>query len=114
VSSFHLYDIQRKSGLFVRKFGSNGAIDLQENNPDADDVAGDYVFPSDSGETMYISSSSALDTMPIRIQGLDADFKEKEQTITLQGQTRLTLDGTWSRINRAFNDDTNDIAGKKV
>lgn len=39
MSSFHLYDIQRKSGLFVRKFGSNGAIDLQENNPDADDLA---------------------------------------------------------------------------
>ncbi len=114
MSSFHLHDIQRKTGKFIRKFGTHDDVDSNTSNEaiwSYADVAGDYVFPSDSGETMYISSSSALDTMPIRIQGLDADFKEKEQTITLQGQTRLTLDGTWSRINRAFNDDTNDIAG---
>ena len=114
MSSFHLHDIQRKTGKFIRKFGTHDDVDSDTSNEaiwSYADVAGDYVFPSDSGETMYISSSSALDTMPIRIQGLDADFKEKEQTITLQGQTRLTLDGTWSRINRAFNDDTNDIAG---
>lgn len=115
MASFHLHDIQRKTGKFVRKFGTHDDVDsgtaINEAVWSYADVAGDYVFPSDSGETMYISSNSTLDTMPITVQGLDADFKEKEQTITLQGQTRLTLDGTWSRINRAFNGDTNDIAG---
>ena len=115
MSSFHLHDIQRKTGKFIRKFGTHEDVDsgtaINEAVWSYADVAGDYVFPSDSGETMYISSNSTLDTMPITVQGLDADFKEKEQTITLQGQTRLTLDGTWSRINRAFNADTNDIAG---
>lgn len=111
---FHLTDIQRKTGKFVRKFGTHDDVDSDTVNEaiwSYADVAGDYVFPSDSGEVMYISSNNTLDTMPIRVQGLDADFKEKEQTITLQGQTRLTLDGTWSRINRVFNDDTNDVAG---
>ena len=112
--SFHLHDIQRKTGKFIRKFGThddvdnNGAIEAIWSYAD---VAGDYVFPSDSGETMYISSSNALDTMPIRVQGLDPDFKEKEQTVVMQGQTRITLDGKWSRINRVFNDDTNDVTG---
>lgn len=115
MSSFHLHDIQRKTGKFVRKFGTHDDVDsgtaINEAIWSYADVAGDYVFPSDSGETMYISSSSALDTMPIRIQGLDENFEEKEETVLMQGQTRITLDGKWSRINRAFNDDTNDIAG---
>jgi hypothetical protein len=115
MASFHLHDIQRKTGKFIRKFGTHDDIDSGTGINEAvwsyADVAGDYVFPSDAGEVMYISSSSTLDTMPITVQGLDADFKEKQQTVTLQGQTRITLDGTWSRINRVFNDDTNDIAG---
>jgi hypothetical protein len=114
VASFHLSDIQRKTGKFVRKFGTHDDVDSDTINEaiwSYADVAGDYVFPDDVGETMYVSSSNDLDTMPITIQGLDENFKEKTQTITLQGQTRLTLDGTWSRINRAFNDDTDDISG---
>lgn len=114
MSSFHLYDIQRKTSKFVRKFGTHKDIDADVTSEaiwSYGDTAGDYTFPSNSGETMYISSSNALDTMPVTIQGLDENFQEKEQTVTLTGQTRITLDGKWSRINRAFNDDTDDIAG---
>jgi len=114
MASFHLHDIQRKTGKFVRKFGTHDDVDSNTINEaiwSYADVAGDYIFPSDAGEIMYISSNNDNDTMPIRVQGLDENFKEKEQTITLQGQTKLTLDGTWSRINRVFNDDTNDVAG---
>lgn len=113
--SFHHYDIQRKTSKFIRKFGTHDDVDSGTSINEAiwsyADVAGDYVFPSDSGETMYISSSSALDTMPVTVQGLDENFKEKQETVTMQGQTRITLGGKWSRINRAFNGDTNDIAG---
>ena len=114
MSSFHLHDIQRKTGKFIRKFGTHEDIDAGVTSEaiwSYGDTAGDYVFPSDSGETMYISSNNALDTIPVTIEGLDENFKEKSQTVTLTGQTRITLDGKWSRINRAFNDDTNDIAG---
>lgn len=114
MSSFHLADIQRKTGKFVRKFGTHEDVDSDTSNEaiwSYADVAGDYTFPSNGGEVMYVSSNNSIDTMPIKIQGLDSDFREKEQTIFMQGQTRLTLDGTWSRINRVFNDDTNDVAG---
>ena len=115
MASFHLHDIQRKTGKFVRKFGTHDDVDAGVGINEAvwsyADVAGDYVFPSDSGETMYISSNNDLDTMPIRVQGLDEDFKEKEEVVKMQGQTRITLGGKWSRINRVYNDDTDDIAG---
>lgn len=114
MASFHLHDIQRKTGKFVRKFGTHDDVDaltVDEAVWSYADVAGDYVFPSDSGETMYISSNNTLDTMPIRVQGLDENFKEKEEVVIMQGQTRITLGGKWSRINRVFNDDTDDVAG---
>ena len=114
MASFHLADIQRKTGKFVRKFGTHEDVASSTSNEaiwSYADVAGDYVFPNNLGETMYISSNNALDTMPIRIQGLDENFEEKEETVLMQGQTRITLDGKWSRINRVFNDDTNDVAG---
>jgi len=114
MSSFHLADIQRKTGKFVRKFGTHDDVDSNTSNEaiwSYADIAGDYIFPSNSGEVMYISSNNDIDTIPIRIQGLDENFKEKEQTVFMQGQTRITLDGKWSRINRVFNDDTNDVAG---
>lgn len=114
MASFHLHDIQRKTGKFVRKFGTHDDVDSNTINEaiwSYADVAGDYTFPSDAGETMYISSNNDNDTMPIKVQGLDENFKEKEEVVIMQGQTRITLGGKWSRINRMFNDDTNDIAG---
>lgn len=114
MSSFHLADIQRKTGKFIRKFGTHDDVDSNTVNEaiwSYADIAGDYTFPSDSGEVMYISSSNALDTMSIIVQGLDQDFKEKEQKIILQGETSIQLVGLWSRINRVFNNDTNDVSG---
>jgi hypothetical protein len=114
MASFHLHDIQRKTGKFVRKFGTHDDVDSNTTNEAVwsyADVAGDYTFPSDAGETMYISSNNDNDTMPIRVQGLDENFKEKEEVVIMQGQTRITLGGKWSRINRVFNDDTDDVAG---
>lgn len=114
MASFHLHDIQRKTGRFVRKFGTHDDVDSNTTNEAVwsyADVAGDYTFPSDAGETMYISSNNDNDTMPIRVQGLDENFKEKEEVVIMQGQTRITLGGKWSRINRVFNDDTDDVAG---
>ena len=74
MSSFHLHDIQRKTGKFIRKFGTHDDVDsgtaINEAVWSYADVAGDYVFPSDSGETMYISSSNDLDTIPITILNL--------------------------------------------
>ena len=112
--SFHLHDIQRKTGGFIRKFGSANDVDQTEVPTDIwsySDEISTYVFPSDNGEIMYISSSNDLDTTPITIQGLDENFEEKSQTVALTGQTRITLDGLWSRVFRAFNSDASELTG---
>lgn len=112
--SFHLYDIQRKTGDFIRKFGSAFDVDQSETPIDiwsyANDLAS-YPFPNDNGETLYISSSNDLDTTSITIQGLDENFEEKSETISIEGQTRLTLSGLWSRIFRVFNSDSSELTG---
>lgn len=112
--SFHLYDIQRKTPDFVRQFGSAQNIDSGDVPIDIwslADIYPQYTFPSNLGETMYICSSSALDTTTVSIQGLDENFESKQQNITLQGNTVLTLNGKWTRINQIFNYDSSDIAG---
>jgi len=114
MGSFHLHDIQRKTGKFIRKFGTHDNVSQNTTNESIwsyADVAGDYVFPNDLGEIMYVSSNNSLDTMPVKIEGLDENFQEKTQTINLQGNNLLQLSGKWSRINRAYNDDTNDVSG---
>lgn len=114
MSSFHLQDIQRKTGKFVRKFGTHEDVNsdtIDEAIWSYADVAGDYSFPSDLGEPVWISSSSQLDNMIIQVEGLDESFQEKVQEISLQGQAPLLLDGAWSRINRIFNKGSSDVAG---
>jgi hypothetical protein len=60
---------------------------------------------------MYICSSSALDTTSITVQGLDENFESKQQTVNLQGNTVITLNGKWTRINNVTNSDSSDVAG---
>ena len=111
---FHHNDIQRKTGDHVRKFGSS--IDVTKTDVPIDiwsysSEQASYVFPSDSGESLFVSSSNASDTVPIKVQGLDENFNLKTQTVSLQGRTKLSLDGLWSRVFRAFNDDSSNLLG---
>ena len=49
MASFHLSDIQRKTGKFVRKFGTHEDVSSSTSNEaiwSYADVAGDYVFPN--------------------------------------------------------------------
>lgn len=48
--------------------------------------------------TLYAVSSSALDTMQIKISGVDGEYNYQETTITLNGTTPVTLNGTWLRV----------------
>ena len=52
--------------------------------------------------TLYAVSSSALDTMQIKISGVDGDYNYQETTITLNGTTPVTLNGTWLRVFEAL------------
>lgn len=48
--------------------------------------------------TLYAVSSSSLDTMQIKISGVDGEYNYQETTITLNGTTPVTLNGTWLRV----------------
>jgi len=66
-------------------------------------TVGEYTY-DDNADIISISSDNALDTQPIVIRGLDNDGNEVSQTITLQGQTRVSLTTPLWRVFRAEND----------
>ena len=87
------------------KFGYNPDVDTQEETVWAQ--GGNYVW-LDSAVTMFISSTSANDASggtganTILIQGLDEDYNEIEETVTLDGQTQVTTQLSYLRLYRAF------------
>lgn len=58
-----------------------------------------------------ISSDNAGDLQNITISGLDANYIQVNQTIALNGQTRVALTTPLMRINQAFNDSGTDLLG---
>lgn len=90
---------------FVHKFGYNPSI--ADANETIWSQGGLYAYPA-SASTMYISSSSTADTSAgtgartTTVSGLDANFDEISETVSLNGQTGVQLNGAlnWYRINR--------------
>ena len=87
------------------KFGYNPDV-----NGDEETVwtqGGNYPW-LDSAVTMFVSSTSVNDTSggsganTILIQGLDENYVEIEETITLNGQTQVTTQLSYLRVYRAF------------
>ena len=105
--------ITSQASSFVHKFGSNNnisnqvALNAQETVWDG---SSEYVFPDDNGEIMEVVSSSGADNQNIVVQGLDENFELKTLNITLAGSNPVEI-GTWSRIFRAYNNDSTNFAG---
>ena len=59
---------------------------------------GIYSFPTEA-ITLTVVSSSASDTMPILIQGLDANYEPLDEIITLDGTSAVTTTNQFYRIN---------------
>lgn len=86
-------------------FGFNGDVD---SNPETIWPGGGVLaFPS-AALQMTVSSSSANDTSSgtgartIYISGLDANYNEVSETITLNGQTAVTTVNSYIHINEAY------------
>jgi hypothetical protein len=72
----------------------NGSFETVWNDGDA------YVYPT-SALTMTAVSSSASDTMNVLVSGLDANYDQISETITLTGTVAVTLSTQFYRINSA-------------
>jgi hypothetical protein len=87
------------------KFGYNPDVNGDEET--VWEQGGDYPW-LDSAVTMFVSSTSVNDTSggsganTILIQGLDENYVEIEETITLNGQTQVATQLSYLRVYRSF------------
>jgi len=61
---------------------------------------GSYVYPS-SASVLSVVSTSASDTMDVLINGLDSDYVEISETVTLTGTSAVSTTQAFFRINSA-------------
>lgn len=52
----------------------------------------------ESAQPLYVSSSNNSDACAYSIYGLDANWNEQTVTVTLEGQTKKAIPGTWIRV----------------
>lgn len=83
----------------VQKFGFNRHVGTTYETI-FNDGGGIYTPPA-SAVAMSAVSSSASDTMGLLITGLDADWREISETVTLNGLTTVTTTKQFLRINDA-------------
>ena len=87
------------------KFGSNPVVDAALETVWSQ--GGIYVYPS-AATVMKVSSSSAADTgsgtgaQTVTVSGLDANYNEISEVITLNGQTEVLTTNSFIRVFRAF------------
>lgn len=89
----------------IFKFGFNPDINGIEET--IWDSGGIYAYPS-AATVMKVSSSSTNDTAAgtgartIVVEGLDGDYNEVEEIVTLNGQTAVNTTTSFLRVNRAY------------
>lgn len=80
------------------KFGFNAAVGTSEET--VWDQGGIYAYPS-SATVMKVSSSDNGDTSTVEISGLDSDYNEITETVTITGQTAVNTTNSFLRVFRA-------------
>jgi len=100
------YFLQVSRGLIdghkrVFKFGYNGLIQNVEET--IWDVGGLYTYPSSAVTMTATSSSGATDEdVEVTIQGVDTNYAELSETVTLNASGTATTTGSFLRVYRAF------------
>jgi hypothetical protein len=90
----------------VHKFGANFDID-QATDPESV-WTGSGLYPWSSlatAQTIYCLSTSASDTAVLTIEGLDANYDEQTETVTLTGASAVTTTNTFIRVFRMTYED---------
>lgn len=81
------------------KFGFNPIVGTGEET--VWDVGGLYSYPN-SATAMKVSSSDDADTSTVTISGLDENYDEASEEVTLTGQAAITTTTTFIRVFRAI------------
>ena len=103
---YYPYYLQVSRGLIdghkrVFKFGYNGEIQNVEET--IWDVGGLYAYPSSAVTMIATSSAGASDeNVEVTIQGLDTNYAELSETVTLNASGTATTTGSFLRVYRAF------------
>lgn len=104
-------DIARGSisnSKIVHKFGANFDIDQGTDPESVWSGGGVYPWASlSSAQTIYCLSTDAGDTTTLTIEGLDANYDEISETVTLTGTSAVTTTNTFLRVFRMTYDATN-------
>jgi len=110
-TSNFLFDVVRgaiPNAFAVHKFGANFDIDQADDPESVWTGGGLYPWASlSSDQTIYCLSTSASDTTTLTIEGLDADYNEQSETVTLTGTTAVTTTNTYIRVFRMTYDAEN-------
>lgn len=106
--------ITQNAKSVIHKFGSNPNISntVSLTSPETIwDGSSAYTFPPNDGTGIQVKSDDSNDEQQIIIEGLDSNFYVQTWTGNLNGINDVDIDGTWSRVYRAYNNDSTDIAG---
>jgi hypothetical protein len=102
---------------FIHKFGNapdfdiaDGLVTIWDGANDAINTPMQYVY-SATNDIDSISSSDNGDTQDIEIIGLDINYNEVTQTVTLTGQTTATLSTPLLRVFRMINRGSTSTSG---
>ncbi len=98
------YGIQIHEGMIARhrpafKFGYNAAVGTDEETVWSQ--GGIYSYLS-SASVLKVSSSNDSDTSTLTIEGLDANYDEISESVTITGQTAVNTTNSFLRVNRMF------------
>jgi hypothetical protein len=85
----------------IHKYGANR--DLDADVIESIWSYGGTYYWSTGADIDTVSSSSVNDTVEMVIIGLDVNYNEVSQTITLEGQDKVTLPISLTRCYRAYN-----------
>ena len=103
---YYPYFVQVSRGLVnghkrIFKFGHNPVIqDVEETIWDG---GGIYTYPSSAVAMTVTSGAGATDNgVQVNVGGLDADYNEVNETVTLAGSGTATTTQTFLRVNRCF------------
>ena len=95
-------EVSDSSVVFIS--GKNPSVDAATVPETVWNVGGVYPWSAWNGgsKTLYIASSSTLDTYQVLINGLDNNYNQISEVVTLNGTTHVTSVSTYYRLNSAI------------